>query len=395
MEMSKTPRERYPQFVNETAEEYFVRLFSRKEEYGLTCEEIADMLNCAYGVTYDSSVYRKRWRLYSQAFDYARTHFSESVYAEEARELEKQRVRLSDERAAYRRLLREDARREAFFDSVKELMRDYDPLAPIVYDGDIGESKDTLVVCLSDLHIGIDFKNPVGAFNSDLAYERLSTYADRVIDFAKAHKPETCEVVLLGDEISGVIHTGIRVENRESVVGQLKTACELIAQFLRCIAPYFNHVNVRGVSGNHSRVTDYDSVRLDEMLDALIPFYLDARLRDVYNIKILDDDDSTGLKHMYIGNAHIVVVHGELDVMNEAGVAKLQGVAGTCDAIITGHLHYASYKDVMGVHVIQSGTILDSADQYCLKNRLSGCPSQAMVLFSEDGELKEFVPVYF
>ena len=387
--------DKYPQLAHETSEEYFVRLFSNKEQYGLTCDEIADALNISYGVTLDSSTYRKRWRLYSQAFEYARDHFISSNLAAEAKEIEKQRVRLQDERAAYRRLVREEARREAFLNSIKEQFYDYEAIPPIEYKVDGNTGNDVLVVCISDLHIGIGFKNSVGVFNADIANDRMDHYAQEIIAFAKEHKPKACEVVLLGDLISGVIHMGLRVENRESLVKQLKDACECVSQLIASVAPYFETVNVRGVSGNHSRVTEFESVQLDEMLDAIVPFYLEARLKDTENVHIVCDDNSTGIEHMYIGKAHILLVHGELDTMDEKGVARLQGVAGVCDAIIAGHLHYASYKDVMGIHVIQSGTLLDSADQYCLRNRLSGCPSQAMVLFNEEGELKEFIPVYF
>lgn len=385
----------YPQFAGETSDEYFVRLFSNKEEYGLTCEQIADMLNLSYGVSLGESVYRKRWRLYTKAFEYARNHFASDRFAAEARELEKQRIRLQDERTAYRRMLREEARTDALFDILKANFSAYDGIEQFVVDKDCGDTDDTLVICVSDLHIGIDFKNKVGTFNVDVAKERMEHYAQEVVRFAQTHKPKNCEVVLLGDLISGMIHTGLRIENKESVVEQLKIACEVMSQFLLTISQYFETVKVRGIGGNHSRVTDYDSVRLDEMLDALVPFYLEARLSAIKNIHVITSSNSTGMEHMYIGNAHILIVHGEFDKMDEAGVAKLQGVAGVCDTIIAGHLHHAMFKDIMGVHVIQSGTLLDSADQFCLKNRLSGAPSQMMALFSGDGELKEVIPVYF
>lgn len=63
------------QQIAETYDDYFVRLFENKKEYGLTCVDVASLLNDVTGNNYDESTYRKeyaafnRGRLYERAFD--------------------------------------------------------------------------------------------------------------------------------------------------------------------------------------------------------------------------------------------------------------------------------------------------------------------------------------
>lgn len=63
----------YKKRSDETFDDYFVRLFENKTEYGLTCEEIALLLNTESGTAYGESKWRKdfamfqKGRIYEQA----------------------------------------------------------------------------------------------------------------------------------------------------------------------------------------------------------------------------------------------------------------------------------------------------------------------------------------
>ena len=46
---------------DEQFDDYFVRLFENKASYGLSCQDIADILNAEVGVIYTESKWRKEY----------------------------------------------------------------------------------------------------------------------------------------------------------------------------------------------------------------------------------------------------------------------------------------------------------------------------------------------
>lgn len=80
------------------------------------------------------------------------------------------------------------------------------------------------------------------------------SYADSIIRIGKNAGAQDCYVSLMGDLISGVIHTTIRIENRENLIEQVVGVSELIAAFLQRLSTHFENVIVNSVDGNHSRV---------------------------------------------------------------------------------------------------------------------------------------------
>lgn len=79
-------------------------------------------------------------------------------------------------------------------------------------------------------------------------------YADEIIRIGHLNGAKDCYISLMGDLISGVIHTTIRIENRENLIQQVVGVSELIAAFLYKLAGSFERVIVNSVDGNHSRI---------------------------------------------------------------------------------------------------------------------------------------------
>lgn len=386
----------YPRVPGESFEDYKVRICENKNVYGLTFEQIADILNAESGNTYTESWYRKWWKRFSQGRVYERKRVREDVLAEQSRELEKQRLRLNDERAALKRLLRDEARQDAWRDQIVDEVKKYPKLETWKRRRYTMDADGTLVVALTDLHIGMEFSNSVGKYNSEIAQERLCEYANEVVEWAEKLNARKCVVALGGDLISGVIHN-LRAEGRESLVQQLKLAAEYSAEFIGNISTQFETVDVYGVSGNHSRITaGADDAMLGEMLDDLVPVYVKARLSALEHVHIHESKEDKALESFYIENQHTVLVHGHLDDVSEANIGKLQCMTGgIIDIVITGHMHENMFKDVSGAHIIRGGCLSGSGDEYCLKKRLSGKPSQMMAYVDGSGNLKAMIPVYF
>lgn len=65
---------------NETAEEYFVRLFEHKRDYDITCEKIAELLNEANHVSYGESAWRKEYAAFNRGRLYEREQQNKDVF---------------------------------------------------------------------------------------------------------------------------------------------------------------------------------------------------------------------------------------------------------------------------------------------------------------------------
>lgn len=383
----------YNKLPSEDFDTYFLRLFQNKNQYGLTSQQIADLLNAVNGESLNESTYRKKYKVFAHALNYYQKHVGDSYLATQVLELKKERIRLSDERAALNRLIREQARQESIRDIVRNTIKEY----PVIYKKPeyikSDYSNGTLVVVLSDWHIGIS----TDTYNKEVAHDRLFKYANDVLSFCEKYNPENCVVALVGDMVSGIIHTSIRIENNENLINQIKIASEYASEFIYFISTLFKNVDVYSVSGNHSRaIPNKDEVTLGEMLDDLIPVYIDARLCDCENVKVHIQDKNTGYQEFYIGKNHTVLVHGDFDKLDDASIGKLQRMTdGMVDVVLCGHLHENSFSDKKGCHVIQGGCLCGSNDGYCVKNRLSCISSQIMAYFDKDDVLKSIIPVYF
>ena len=387
---------RYPK---EDFESYFVRLFTNKSVYGLTCEQIADLLNTEKGTTWGESKWRKQFAAFSQGMRYQREHGGSDMFSASARELEKQRIRLADERAALKRILREDARKNSLLDIVKDGISGIEPIQPCGDGISPCQSGGTMLVVLSDLHIGMDVDNDKGVYNTEIARRRIAEYAEQVIESVETFGARKIVVALAGDIVNGLIHRSVSVELKERIVRQLEIGAEIISWFIVYVSGCVESVEVYSVSGNHSRVTDRDDYMMGEGLDNLVPYYVRMRVEASApdrHIKVHCDETDYGYSDFCISGLNCVVVHGDIDAMNERGIAKIERFVGhSIDLVVCGHLHEDLFKDVMGVTVLQGGCLCGSADNYCTRNRLTCKPSQIMAYIDADGKLSYVRPVYF
>ena len=381
---------------NESFDDFFVRICENKNVLGLTFEQVADILNAESGKSLGESAWRKRWKNFHQGRLYERKHIGNNMLMEQTRELEKQRIRIADERAALKRIVRDEARKDAVIDELKEQFAKMVTLPSSAVREIHPMTEGTILVVLSDWHIGMNFDSPYGKYNTEIATQYIYEYAEAVKEAAKTYKARNCFVVFAGDMISGIIHNTIRVANREELVSQVKIAAELSSVFINSISKSFEYIEVRNIGGNHSRVSDKDDAMLGEMLDDIIPFYVKARIGDAPNVKVCERKYDTGFESFFIGNQHVLLVHGEFDNMNEVSIAKLERITGApIDVLISAHLHENMFVDIGGAHVIRGGCLPGSGDEYTLKKRLYCPPSQTMAYFDAKNTFKAVLPVYF
>ena len=185
--------------------------------------------------------------------------------------------------------------------------------------------------------------------------------------------------------ISNSIHKTIAITNRENVIEQIILASEMISSFIAELSKHFNRVNVVSVVGNHSRIDRKEDALKDERLDSLIEWYAKAKLDSIENVNFIESFDNT-MSIFCVRDRHYVSVHGDYDKFDINGVARLSMMIGFIPyCILFGHKHFPATSEVNGVKLIQAGSIPGSGDDHTIELRLSGRPSQTVLICSESG----------
>lgn len=297
-------------------------------------------------------------------------------------EFEKERQRFFDQRTAYNKEIRKDARLDTLKDIIKSSINNIKPYEINTYNY-IEKSENDLLIALNDIHFGIEIDNFWNKYNSKIAKQRLEKYLKDIINIKNTHKSENCYVCCNGDLISGNIHFSIAVANRENVVEQVMGVSELISWFLSELSKEFNKVNFSVVAGNHSRLSLKDMSPKDERLDDLIPFYVKARLQNLNNVFVLDNKIDNTMSLIEIRGLNYVGVHGDMDKVND--VLKLvEMLPYKVYGILFGHLHHNASNFIQGYKILMSGSLM-GIDDFCIEKRIFGKAQQLVCVCDNKG----------
>jgi predicted phosphodiesterase len=266
-------------------------------------------------------------------------------------------------------------------------------IEPLAYKtSPVIDSNEDMVVCLSDLHAGIEVQNWWNTYDTKILKMRLHKYLNEICEIQKLHQCKICNVVLGGDNISGLIHQNLRLQNNENVISQLKVAVEYIGDFIYALQGWFEEINVYSVAGNHSRLNpNKDDNLKGEELDDMIPFCLNLKFANNNVVHICDHPydkyDNTIACFVTRGKKRFYVVHGDKDTPSNA-VKNLTLMTGVKpDAIIMGHRHHNAFDTEHNVKVVQCGCVVGT-DDYCVDKRISGEPEQCVFITSERRTVK-------
>lgn len=361
-------------------------------------QEIADFMNKQFRA--DETEYRTE-SAYRKIYRNGKM-FSEEVFChkpknnvpgltelEEARiELTKERQRLRDERSQYGKYVRDESRFEQRLDEIERLIRENASKKYHFENENVLqlENENEMLILLSDWHIGLEFKNFVGSYNSDIAAERLSMLAGAIYKAQAKHGCNVVHVAVLGDMISGAIRPTIQVANRENVIEQVIKASELLADFLAELCRMFDSVHFVSVAGNHSRIeASKEKAIKDDRLDDLIGWYVKTALSSQPNFVPVMIADNT-VSELAICGKLFYFAHGDHDFTTQNGISKLAFMLGNIPyAVCLAHKHFPMMTEVNGVKVIQNGSLCGAGDDHTVEMRLSGQPSQTILICNEDG----------
>lgn len=342
----------------------------------------------------DESAYRKKYQYAKMFYEDVFSKRESDEYLQELEEqkieLKKERVRLQDERTNKNKNIRIEARVEQKLDYLEKIIAnqgkiDYKPLRPEQRKEIQIKSDNDLIVMLSDLHIGQNFASAWGRYNLEVAKDRMKEYLNKIIEIKDRHHSENCFISLQGDMISNSIHKSIAITNRENVIEQVIEASEMVTSFIAELSKHFNHITVASVVGNHSRIDKKEDALKDERLDTIIEWYAKRKLEAFDNIEFIDAFDNT-ITSFVVRGKHYVSCHGDYDSMNQNGLAKLSMMIGYFPyCVLLGHKHFPATTEINGIKMVQSGSMPGSGDDHTIELRLSGKPSQTVLVCNKDG----------
>lgn len=310
----------------------------------------------------------------------------------EKQEIRKEKQKLFDERTALTKLLREQGRMESMFDIVKRAIDEYKPIKFDYTPSTVADSDNDLIIHLTDVHCGVNIISPFNIFNINILEQRLKNYLDEIFDIQDTYKSQNAYVIIGGDLIQGLIHTNARIEAKENIVKQIMEVTDLISNFIFELSKAFKNVEVHTTAGNHSRSTanKEESVR-GENFDLLVPFACKKDLKNVENVKFVDNYLDCDIATFKVRGHMVYAAHGDKDTAKNivyhmtqfARKAKLP----LPDLCYLGHRHTNGLTTVDDVKVIESGCV-DGMDSYSIDKRLVGTPEQTVTVITEKKMIK-------
>lgn len=309
-----------------------------------------------------------------------------SKLEEKKREIQKETIKLRDERTNYNKLIRTEARKESYADMVKRIIGENVEPANFTVHYQLLDGNCDLLCHLSDIHTGIEINNWFNVFNQDVLKHRLEKYVSDILDIRGLHQAENCYLVI-GEILSGLIHSNLRLQNNMDLIEQFKYISELISAMLARLACNFKNVYVYTTPGNHSRIVAKKEDSLDgENMDYLLPFYLKARMQNVENVHICDNEIDPEIAMFNIRGSKVFSSHGHKD--SPANVVQnftlMYGVKP--DIILLGHRHTNGMSTVYNCKVIQSGCV-SGTDEYANSIRKVNKPEQTISVINDKGLL--------
>lgn len=298
--------------------------------------------------------------------------------------MRKEKIKLSDARVEYNRLIRQEARKESYADMVKRIIcENVEPMnIPVHYT--LFNSSTDLLVHLTDIHTGIEIHNWKNDFDSDILKQRIEKFTSDILDVRGMHQSENCYLVI-GEILSGIIHNNLRLQNNMDLMEQFKYVSELISAMISRMANHFNHIYVYTTPGNHSRVSPKKEDALDgENMDILLPFYLKARIQNIKNITICDNTIEPEIAMFNIRGNNVFAAHGHKDspsnvVQNFTMMFNIKP-----DIVLLGHRHTNGLTTVYDTKVIESGCCSGS-DNYAVSIRKINKPEQTVSVIGNNG----------
>lgn len=363
----------------ETYKSYLSRVIEAKNNGSITFEEMGDFL------VDDNRWHPDNWRkFYYIAKEVIKMLDEDIEYTQDdvIREMEdmkieiyKEKVKLRDQRRELNKLHTKQARFENLVEVIKERLEEIGTLPREKYYKQLDKEKGATLI-VSDLHYGIKVDNQFNYYDTEVAEDRLKQLTNKTIQYCKRHDISHLNIELLGDMVSGTIHTGVRVQQEEDIIQQIIDCAELLSNMVNDLAEHIENITVYSVYGNHGRTESnkHDAINR-ENYERLIYYFMKNRVKD---IRFIDSQGEDFIKYYDFGKT-FVVSHGDKDKQASAIETYSKMLGEQVGEVHLGHWH--EFKEVG--NVIVNGSIVGS-DDYAISIRKHSKPCQVLKVYGED-----------
>lgn len=372
----------------ESTTSYWIRLYKNRKSYGLTFQECGDLMNEVSGENFSEAKWRRTIEHYLEIQEYIEqenpTGVSSDVLEDielEKIELQKQQIRMRDQKRELNAIIRRQARLENLEDYFKEVTENFEGVSLPKTKSNVDDKKEAAIV-ISDWHIGMKFDGRFNTFNHEVAEQRIAKVKDKTLDTVRKENIDTLHIANLGDMISGGIHVSTRIQAEEDVIQQVIRASEYLKRFVKTFLDEGIQVKYYNIIGNHGRYQSNKSevAGIEENFEKLILTILDTAFSNYDNYNSTGCRD--GIIETEISGQKIILAHGDYDKSTNAALRLPQLFSYVPNYIITGHIHHSTSKD-FGVteHIVNPSLI--GSDDYATGGRFGGKPGQKLILFNE------------
>lgn len=264
-----------------------------------TNQEKADILNAEFGLSYDESAYRKRFKSMQDGVEL----FGSQESAEKLAEIKLKAAIEKKKAAMARQVISKQVGALAHHDTIRETIREYIgaefdvEVAPVgtTSMGGYGYESDEIYV-VSDEH----FRGTADAYMVAKVYSGIAE------DIAKnAHKDVS--LVMLGDTIEGLLHKSSVKYTQDGILHQMMQYNKLVLPLLQLIASKCRSLKILFVSeSNHGQIRPLGSVRNEfpkddigyiqaDMIEAL--FSMNPNVNVISGAEVFDHKDSIFAVH--------------------------------------------------------------------------------------------------
>lgn len=309
-------------------------------------------------------------------------------------ELEREKMKLHQEKIELNESYRWQARNELFQERIIEAINKLDKVTvpDIKVLNNKIKSNATALLCLSDFHAGSTYEIK-GLYNEIVNKYDFEIMKSRLWELL--YKIESDDlffddmtIALCGDFFENILRISSLQKLREPVIDTVIKFSEFISNWIvevqnQLLIP----INVVTIGGNHDeiRLLNYKNKLEGENLSKLVTEFLKLRLKDCKNITV---DDYTEVAVKTIRNVNIMFEHGE-DKDLAVTLNYFENLYNiSVDEIIAGHLHRPEtlsigISEIGDKQIIRVGSIC-GIDPYSKKIRKSARPSAYFAIYDDD-----------
>lgn len=380
---------------DESLKDYEIRICSNRQQYGLSWDGVAEVLNKERGEHWGESKYRKWFNAFKEGLEYQQRKIASSDEVLDELELKKielleERKKLQTIRTEYNKIAREKSRRELLFEQIRDAFEKLDvpdynfiPTSP----PPLNQSH---VLAFGDIHFGKEFKSIHNEYSEEIAMNRMNEILNETVKFANKNQIAILDAINLADSIEGMT---LRISQMQSLqsgfTDQVIKFSKFYAKWIRELSKYVK-VNLHHLtSANHSEIRPFGSNRGEypaEDMERIIGMYIQDVLEGHDNIKI--NTYENGIAEFKVLNYNIIGLHGHQLKNKKAAIKDLSLQRRKFyDFCFMGHLHNAETLTIgegksNNVQLIQVPSVMGS-DEYADSLFVGGKAGAMITTFTE------------